>query len=352
MQIHMGTPVPATAARAASWRAGILRPRGIALLLRVGLGLVLLSGGMSKLSQLLDSGRQTAILEMYWGPAGYVNTFFDQYLSAGMLGSVLTQWSFLTALSAFELVAGMLLIAGILTRPLALVWGLLFWSFVAALPVATAAGVDPALVTHRSPALLVLIRDIGLSGLFFTLFMIGAGAFSVDGRWIGAAATRRTLNWDVLGLLLRLSLALPLLVGGAFHGYGHIQTFGMPGWLLVSVAAALILNVGTRPAGIATALMMGWFIVSNFDAGRSLIANMNAVKREYAFFTASVVLAYCGGGRLFAVMAGRAGWSRLLRPGLGFSDDPTSGPDRGGLHPAKAAQSSVATAAPGEPVTQ
>lgn len=198
---------------------------------------------------------------------------------------------------------------------MALVWGLLFWSFVAALPVATAAGVDPELSTHRSPALLVLARDIGLSGLFFTLFIIGAGRYSVDGRWIGAAATRHTLNWDALGLLLRLSVALPLLIGAAFHGFDHIQSFGMPAWLLVILALLLLANVGVRAAGVVTTLLMGWFIIGNFELGRSLIANMNAVKREFAFLAAAIVLAACGGGRLFSVLAGRAGWARLLRPG-------------------------------------
>lgn len=344
--MQVNTNVPAPAARAASWRSGMLRPEAIALLLRVGLGLVLLSGGLSKLSQLLDPGRRTAILELYWGPVGYVNTFFDQYLFGEVQGAVLTPWLFLTMLSAFEFVAGALLIAGILVRPLALIWGLLFWSFVASLPVATAVGVDPELVTHRSPALLVLIRDIGLSGLFFALFTIGAGAFSVDGRWIGPAATRQALNWGAVGLLLRLSLALPLLVGGAFHGYGHIQTFGMPAWLLILVAAALLLNVGTRAAGAATVLVMGWFIVSNFDLDRSLIANMNAVKREYAFFTAAIVLAYCGGGRLFSVMAGRDGWARLLRPELPYRDDALPGTGRAPSPTAGTAQSPEPAAIP------
>lgn len=313
------------AERKASGWANSYRPETIALLLRVGLGLVMFSGGLSKLSQLLDPARRSAILELYWSPLGYVNAFFDQFLFSGPLGGLLTPWLFLTTLSAFELLAGALLIAGFGVRPLALVWGLLFWSFVASLPVVTAAGVDHELATHRTPALLVLIRDIGLSGLFFTLFMIGPGRYSVDGRLIGPEATRRSLNWDALGLLVRLSVALPLLVGGTFHGYGHIQTFGMPAWLLVPVAFALVLNVGVRVAGGATVLIMAWFLISNFDLDRSVIANMNAVKREYAFFAAGVILAWCGGGRLFSLLAGRAGWARLIRPGHVSAESP-SGP--------------------------
>lgn len=303
-----------------------LPAESIALALRIGLGLVMLSGGLSKLSQLLDPSRQGAIIETYWSPLGYVNAFFNEYLFGPALGGLLSPWLFLTTLSAFEFVSGALLIAGAFVRPLALVWGLLFWSFVAALPVATAAGVDPELATHRTPALLVLIRDIGLSGIFFTLFTTGAGSYSIDKRWIGPSATRRALNWNALGLLLRVSVGLPLLVGGAFYGYGHIQSFGMPAFLLVIVASMLMLNVGARVAGAATVLIMAWFIISNFELGRSLIANMNAVKREYAFLAAGAVLTYCGGGRLFSLLSGSAGLTRLLRPGLTSPADPASEP--------------------------
>jgi uncharacterized membrane protein YphA (DoxX/SURF4 family) len=151
--------------------------------------------------------------------------------------------------------------------------------------------------------------------MFFMLFIIGAGSYSVDRRWIGDEATRSSLNWDQGGLLVRLSVAFPLLVGGAFHGEASIQTFGMPSWMLLLIAIPLILNVGARWAGVATVLVIAWFIASSFDASRSLIANMNAAKREYAFLAASVVLGFCGGGRLFSIRSGREGLKRLLRPG-------------------------------------
>lgn len=303
----------------------LTRPEHIALVLRVGLGLVLFSGGLSKLSQLLDPSQQAAILETYWGSAGYVNSFFDEYLFGGALANLLTPWLFLTTLSAFEFVAGLTLIAGILVRPMALGWGFIFWSFVAALPVITVAGVAPDLETHRTPALLVLIRDIGLSGLFFALFIIGSGSFSLDRRWFGSAATRRTLDWNVPGLLLRLSLGFPLLVGGLFHGFGHIADWGMPALVLILVALPFLLNIGVRWAGVAAALIMAWFLFSSFDLDRSLIANMNAVKREYAFLAAAIILAFCGGGRLFSILSGREGWDRLVRPGR-LTDDASSPP--------------------------
>ncbi len=58
-----------------------------ALLLRVGLGIVFVIGGISKLSQLLDPVREAKILESYWGSAGYVNQFFIDYLFSGSRAS-------------------------------------------------------------------------------------------------------------------------------------------------------------------------------------------------------------------------------------------------------------------------
>ncbi len=117
------------------------QPQDIAALaLRVGLGVVFVIGGWSKLSQLLDPQRAEALVATYIGGKGYINEFFLEYLFTGALGSVLNPWLFLTSLSAFELVAGFMLVAGLLVRPLAIVWGLLLWTFVIALPVSTVAG--------------------------------------------------------------------------------------------------------------------------------------------------------------------------------------------------------------------
>jgi hypothetical protein len=100
---------------------------------------------------------------------------------------------------------------------------------------------------------------------------------------------------------------------------------GTPAWLLLLPAAPLLLNVGVRPAGAMTVLIMSWFIIGNFDLERSLVANMNAAKREYAFVAAGIVLAFCGGGCLFSIRAGRMGWARLLRPGLVPAPIPAGG---------------------------
>ena len=187
------------------------RPDTIALWLRVGLGLVFVIGGWSKLSQLLDPVREDAIVTTYMSAHGYINNFFAQYLFTGTFGNWLTPWVFLTSLSAFELASGLALVAGLMVRPLALLWGLLLWTFVMALPVITAPGVGLSVDTYIAPAMLVQIRDISLSGMMFALFNLGSGAGSMDGKLYGTSAKVSNVQWDCLGLLVRLSVALPLI---------------------------------------------------------------------------------------------------------------------------------------------
>jgi uncharacterized membrane protein YphA (DoxX/SURF4 family) len=274
----------------------------IALALRVGLGSVFLIGGLFKLSRLLDPAASDGLVAKYVSPAGYINTFFQEVLFAGPLGEVLTPWGFLAALSTFELVSGLALIAGFLVRPLALVYGFLLWTFIAALPVTVSPGATAADPTYLSPALLVQIRDIGLSGLMFVLVGLGAGAVSVD-RWLfGENDPAGIEDWQGLGLLTRLSLAGPLLIGGLFAGMDHIQSWGLWPPLLILTGAVLVLGAGgVRIAGAVAAAAMAWFIVGKIDPGASLIVNLNGFKRELAFLAAGGVLAVFGGGSRYTL---------------------------------------------------
>ena len=274
-------------------------PARIALALRVGLGMVFVIGGWFKLSSLLSPAASDALVAKYMSPAGYINAFFQETLFAGPIGDVISPWLFLTTLSAFELVSGLALVAGLLVRPLALIYGFLLWTFVAALPVTVSPGAVSADPTYLSPALLVQIRDIGLSGMMFVLFALGAGAHSVD-RWLfGDDESVSRDDWQGLGLLLRLSLAGPLLVGGLFAGMDHIQNWGIWPPLLILLAVVLIAGGGLRAAGAVAAAAMLWFAATKIDFGASLVINLNAFKREFAFLAAGVVLAAYGGGSRF-----------------------------------------------------
>jgi len=264
----------------------------VPLILRLGLGLVFVIGGLSKLSQLLDPNRQAQILESYWGTAGYVNQFFVDFMFTGML----SPWWFLTTLSAFELVSGVALIIGLAVRPLSLLYGFLLWTFVIALPVLTVPGVESDVDTYRAPAIFVQIRDIALSGMMFVLYNIGPGACSIDRSLFHQPAARDKANWNTLGLLLRLSVAAPLIVGGVFFAMPNIPTFATPFWVLLPVGLLLVAGLGLRAIGTVVALIMGWYMIYKFNADASLIGNLNGFKREFAFLAAGVVLAIFGGG--------------------------------------------------------
>jgi uncharacterized membrane protein YphA (DoxX/SURF4 family) len=275
----------------------------VAFILRIGLGLVFIIGGYSKLSQLLSASGRANMLTAYTAGDGYINQFFIDYLFGGRFGDGLTPWSFLTALSTFELATGLMLIVGIAVRPLALVWGLLLWTFVMALPVTTTPGVDVAVKTFTAPAMLIQARDIALSGLFFALYSVGSGFASVDTRWLGRPLSRRTYDsdrWQAVALLIRLSVALPLLVGGAFHGTEHLPTFGLPAAMLFGSGLLLALGVATRPVAVAVVLSLVWFMLGKIDPSKSGIAILNSFKRELALVAGAGVLAWAGGGFLFA----------------------------------------------------
>ncbi len=282
-----------------------------ALALRAGLGIVFVIGGYAKLVRLLTPSKAQGIVDEYVGPLGYINQTFFDWLFAGHLPPFVTPWSFLTTLSAFEFVSGLMLIAGLMVRPLAVLWALLLWSFVVSLPVVTTPGVNPPVGTFMSPAELVQIRDIALSGFFFVLYNLGSGAASLDARYFGLPRAHER-DWAPLGLLLRLSLASVFLVGGGFAGFSGIASFGMPGWLLAALGLGLAGGVGVRYFALAAAGLLLWFMATKLGGASGIVAYLNAVKREFALLAAAGVLAALDGGRLFAVDKALGG----LRHGL------------------------------------
>lgn len=258
--------------------------RDTASILRVGLGLVFIIGGYNKLSQLLDPDRTAAILSSYTGGKGYINEFFLDFL---FTGSVITPWGFLTTLSGFELLSGLALVAGLMVRPFALIYAFLLWTFVFSLPVVTTPGVETTVSTYTSPAMFVQIRDIALSGFMFVLLALGSGRLSTDSKILKNGLNSDNADWQKLGLLLRLSLAAPLIIGGLFGGYPQIATFATYQPLLFILGVLLVLGLRTRETAAAVAAVMLWFMFTKFSADKTLIANLNGFKREFAFFCSS-----------------------------------------------------------------
>lgn len=272
------------------------------LLLRVGVGLTLFAGGLSKLSSLLSPAAQAGLVTKYLSPNGYINQFFYDYLFAdGIMSGLMSPWFFLTSLSALEFLAGVLLIIGLAVRPVSLLFALLFWSFVIALPVVNAPGAPIVETTHTAPAILVMIRDIALSGVFFALHLLGAGSWSVDRRLFGEVATEHRINWDAAGLLLRISLGAVFVVGGAFYGLQNIKAFA-PAWILLPIGIVLIIGNGARIAAYVSAVVLLWYMVVTMGFDKSLIANLNSVKREFALFATAIVIGQFGGGSAYTLL--------------------------------------------------
>lgn len=270
----------------------------MALILRIGLASVFIVGGWWKLSRAIDLAQAAALVDKYTATDGYINAFFMNYLFADG-GGFLTPLLFLTLLSAFELLAGISLLVGLLVRPISFIFAFMMWTFVIALPVVTAGPADGGLATHYSPALLVQIRDVGLSGMFFCMLALGSGSFSLDQKLFGRGAAPDLVNMDNLGLLLRLSVAATFLVGGFFAGYGHIKSFVDVPFLLIAVGAALASGYTMRIAAGLAAVIITYYCFGKIDGSASLVDNANGIKRELAFLTASIVLFFWQGGRAY-----------------------------------------------------
>ena len=285
----------------------------IALWLRLGLGSVFVLGGWWKLSRALDPSRADALVARYTGPDGYINAFFQDYL---FTDGFLTPWIFLTALSAFELIAGIAFMLGFFVRPLAILFGVMMWSFVAALPVLTTPGIDPEQRTYLTPAMIVQIRDIGLSGFCFVLAIMGSGRWSIDADLMGRGAPFSVPNWIAPGLLLRLSMALVFLAAGSFYGLDHVKSWSDMPILMILIGVFLASGYGVRIAASAALAVLLVHIFGAMDPERAFWDDLNAVKREFAFVAAAIVLIRFSGGTAF--QAGRlleAPFDMLFGPG-------------------------------------
>ncbi|WP_120499261.1 DoxX family membrane protein [Roseovarius sp. EL26] len=270
----------------------------IALILRFGIGSVFVIGGWWKLSRAIDPTRADALVSKYLAPNGYINGFFQEYL---FTNDLLTPWAFMTALSTFELFAGLALLLGIFVRPLSIIFGLLMWSFVAALPVVTTPDLIPTDSTFLTPALIVQIRDVGLSGFCFALAIVGSGAYSLDARLLGRGRALGLVEWATLGLLVRISIAVVFLTGGFFFGLDHVKSWtGIP-LLSIGIGITMLSGHGVRVAAVAALVVLLFYCVGKLDAAKPLWDNLNAIKREFAFCAAASLLLCFSGGQAFQV---------------------------------------------------
>ena len=129
----------------------------------------------------------------------------------------------------------------------------------------------------------------------FALYNLGPGVWSVDEKIFGPQVKAKEVNWDALGLLIRVSLGLVFIVGAAFYGLENIKSFA-PAIILLPIGIVLLFGNGARYAAIAAILVIGWYMLSLFAFDKGLVGNLNSVKREFALLASAIVLAILGGG--------------------------------------------------------
>lgn len=112
---------------------------------------------------------------------------------------------------------------------------------------------------------------------------------------------------------MRLSLALPLLIGALFGSFGNIMTFSTTSWILLVVAVLLISGIKVREAAAVTMVIMFWSVMTKLTLDKSFIGNLNGFKRELALFAGALVLFGRGGGSSYTP----ADFVRRIRTGLG-----------------------------------
>lgn len=183
-----------------------------------------------------------------------------------------------------EMLIGLLLILGIFTSAVAVGMGLLLLTFALANPAAGEVW---------------LSRDIALLGLCFAVALSGATTWSLDRIWLRRSSRYHRYR-DIALLLIRLSLAYPLIASALFSGgvlNDPLNTTLPSGMALV---LGVLLAVGVMPHWMMLVLGL-WmlYVVPESLWAKGLLAGLHEVKNEMGILFAS----------LFYFLAGPDRWS-------------------------------------------
>jgi uncharacterized membrane protein YphA (DoxX/SURF4 family) len=253
-----------------------VRAEVLVALLRIALGVIFVVGGI-KLAFLGDTA---ALVASYIDPAkGWIAPVFQDQITQRLGLSV---GVFLRSQGLVEILLGLLMILGLGTRVVAVMMGLLFWSFAVANPVAGE---------------IRLSRDIALMGLCVAVALSGAGVWSVDARVWQRPDTFAQRRDSVL-LLIRLSLAYTLLASAVFvHGpFANPLTTTLPVVLVGLMGVLLAAGVGPQ---WLMALLFVWmlYVLPAQMLAKGLFGGLDAAKRELGFLVAALVYLWLGPDR-------------------------------------------------------
>ena len=243
------------------------------MLLRVTLGVIFIIGGI----KLAFLGETSALVASYINPAkGWISAVFADKITQTLGVSL---GAFLRSQGLIEILLGVLMVLGLGSRIVAVILGLMFWSFTVANPVVGE---------------IRLSRDIALMGLCFAVALSGGGAWSVDRRVWGTPSMWSQHRNTIL-LLMRLSLAYTLLASAIFASgpfANHLNTT-LP--VVVVLLLGVLLAVGVRPHWIM-GLLGVWmlYVVGMSLAAKGFYFGLDSAKRELGFLLASVVYTLLG----------------------------------------------------------
>lgn len=253
------------------------RMGSLAAFLRVALGVVFVLGGVR--IGFPAEGREELAASYVDPQSGWISPFFVEQIT-GRLG--VSVESLLQFQGYFEILLGLLLIAGVFTPVVAVAVGLMFWSFAVANPVAGE---------------IRLSRDVALAGLCFALVAAGPGRWSVDSAVRGAASWFSERR-DAALLVVRLSLAFTLLASALFTGgvmANHLNET-LPAPFVLALGLLLLAGVAPRFAAAAFVLWMGVVIPVEIVA-EGLLGGLDSIKREIGLLAGALVYALAGSDR-------------------------------------------------------
>jgi uncharacterized membrane protein YphA (DoxX/SURF4 family) len=245
-------------------------------LLRIALGVIFVVGGI-KLAFLGDTA---ALAASYSDPAkGWIAPVFQDQITQRLGLSV---GGFLRSQGLVEILLGGLMILGLGTRVVAVIVGLMLWSFAVANPVAGE---------------IRLSRDIALMGLCGAVALAGAGVWSLDARVWQRPSTFAQRRDSVL-LLIRLSLAYTLLASVVFVREPFANPLNTTLPVVLVGLMGVLLAVGVRPQWLM-ALLCVWmlYVLPAQMLAKGLFGGLDAAKRELGFLVAALVYLLLGPDR-------------------------------------------------------
>lgn len=258
-----------------------VQPEHVLAILRIALGVIFVIGGLKLVVPSLFNVADTdALAAQFTDPAtGYISPLFATKIT-DTLG--LSIGAFLQIQGMMEIALGMLLMVGAFTPMVAVQMGLMLWAFTVASPV-----VGP----------IRLSRDLALMGLCFALALSGADAWSFDGKF-RSIPFKFLERKDIVLLILRLSLAYPLLVSALFAGgvFDNPLNTTLPVVLVLILGVLLTAGVIPRWAMGFLLLWMVYLLPVNLVA-HGVFPGLDEVKREIGIMAAALIYIFAGPDR-------------------------------------------------------